>query len=104
MSKYKTFDEIVDIILSEIDPASRSALLSMKKDDLIMFHHSTGRAIRNDFGLWDKENPITAQWKEELDERGVDMSPFHPDATSMRVIETVWEKVHAANLPDHHNC
>ncbi len=50
------------------------------------FHHGIGRNIRNHFGLWQRE-PHTPL----IDERGVDMSPDHPDAISSRILKRVQE-------------
>lgn len=93
MTQYQTFDEIVDIIFEELNDESKRVLRETAKDDLVLFHHTTGRAIRNDFLLWDPNNPITAEWERKADPDGVDRSPHHPDAISMRIIERVWEKV-----------
>ena len=64
---------------------------SYEKDDLILLHHELGRYIRNHCDLWKNE------WIPELDLDGVDYSPNHPDAISMRVIEAVWEKAKNEN-------
>ena len=50
-------------------------------------HHLTlGMQIRNIYKLWDRP------WVPELNEQGVDYSPNHPDAVSMRILEEVWKK------------
>jgi hypothetical protein len=55
-------------------------------EDLHRFHHTLGQNIRNEFRLW--EQP----WEPDL-VGGVDMSPDHPDALSMRIIQEVWRRV-----------
>lgn len=62
-------------------------LRACPKGELIRYHHSLGRAIRNAFGLWQRP------WKEKLDKDGVDVSPDHPDAVSMKIIEAVHAKL-----------
>ena len=52
---------------------------------LISYHHSLGRYIRNNYDLW------ACHWEAELID-GVDHSPFHPDQVSMTIIEQVWRK------------
>ena len=66
----------------------RSGLLGGTKEDLISFHHTLGQDIRNSFGLWN------CTWYPEIVD-GVDMSPEHPDAVSMTVIEEVWSVINA---------
>ncbi len=51
--------------------------------DLISLHHSFGRWIRNNYGLWKYTHTA------ELED-GVDYSPFHPDAISMKIIKEAW--------------
>jgi hypothetical protein len=58
-----------------------------KKDDLIEYHSTMGRHIRNKYGLW--KNP----WTPEPDSNGFDCSPDHPDSVSMKVIEDIWRYI-----------
>ena len=60
----------------------RSALPS----ELIQYHHTLGKDIRNKFHLWNYK------WTPQL-ENGIDMSPEHPDAVSMRVINLLHQLV-----------
>lgn len=81
------FQRIVGVVSNWLDEAPknhREEFINMSKEDLIKYHHSLGRDIRNEFGLWQYA------WTPQI-ENGFDMSPDHPDAVSMRVIETVWE-------------
>jgi len=58
--------------------------INTPREDLIIYHSTLGRYIRNYFSLWSyKHTPELVN--------GVDVSPNHPDAISMRVIEKVWE-------------
>lgn len=59
-------------------------------EDLIQFHRTVGRDIRNKYKLWEY------QWEPLVGDDGVDYSPNHPDAISMRIIEHVWRRV---NMP-----
>jgi hypothetical protein len=56
-------------------------------DEMIEFHGTVGRHIRNYYKLW--EHP----WAPEVVD-GVDVSPNHPDAISMRILKIVWHLVH----------
>ena len=81
------FDRIVGVVtnwLHEAPAEHRREFVSMTKKQLIGYHHTLGRDIRNEFRLW--EYP----WEPQL-ENGFDMSPDHPDSISMRIIERVWE-------------
>ena len=67
----------------------KSIFVSCTKEQLIQYHTTLGRAIRNRFKLWELD------WKPEYKMVGsiqYDVSPNHPDAISMRIIEAVWEK------------
>ena len=94
-----TVSAIADDIVDQLDPRSVEALKSMKKDELPGLHHGWGTAIRNHYGLWSPDNPITKNWHaypEKHDMRdGVDYSKDHPDSVSMQVMEAVWTKVNA---------
>lgn len=65
-----------------------SGWLECSKEDLIQYHNTVGQNIRNEFNLWEKE------WIPEIED-GVDVSPDHPDAISLRVMEEVWELIHS---------
>lgn len=55
--------------------------------DMSQFHHTLGADIRNRYHLWWRDHtPVIYQ--------GVDMSPYHPDQISNRILKRVWEMVH----------
>ena len=86
----KNKDEIVDELVEEFYKAPKDeqdGFINLKRDELIVLHHTLGRHIRSEYGLW--EVPHTP----EIDESGVDVSPNHPDAISMSIIGEVWERV-----------
>jgi len=89
----------VDKIVDEIDASSIETLQKIPLEELGRFHHSWGMAIRNEFGLWQEDHPLTANWfahPEKHDLRdGVDYSEDHPDAVSMRIMEGVWQKLNS---------
>jgi hypothetical protein len=65
----------------------RQQFLETRFADLVVYHNSLGRKIRNHFELWSNK------WEPELEIRNgieCDVSPNHPDAVSMRVIEKFW--------------
>lgn len=56
--------------------------------DLITYHDSVGRDIRNIFGLWEKSwIPVIVD--------GTDVSEEHPDQISMYIIKEVWRRINA---------
>lgn len=67
----------------------KKEFLSTPKEKLEMYHSSLGRSIRNEFKLWDNE------WVPVIQD-GTDCSPDHPDQVSMKVIETVWERLQSS--------
>lgn len=68
---------------------TKKEFLNTPKEKLVMYHTTLGRSIRNEFKLWERE------WATDIRE-GVDHSPDHPDQISMRVIETVWERLQSS--------
>ena len=71
--------------LDEAPQEERNAFLGTDKPDLIGYHMTLGRRIRNTFKLWDVEHE-----PEIID--GVDHSEQHPDNLSQSIIEAVWEQ------------
>lgn len=64
--------------------------LNCPREDLIKYHHSLGRTIRNEFALWEvKWTPVMVN--------GADNSPHHPDAVSMTIIQEVWDALNESN-------
>ncbi len=90
--KFLTKEQIVDKILKQMSSVDRAYLKSLPRENMGLFHFTIGMNIRNEFKLWDKKNPLTAQWVPEIVD-GCDCSPFHPDAVSMNILYTIWDKV-----------
>lgn len=88
-----------DQIVDELDASSIQVLKNLPEAELGLLHHSWGRAIRNDFGLWQPDHPLTKRWHEHPEEHdlrnGVDYSLDHPDSVSMEIMKVVWKKVNA---------
>ena len=87
---FKTQDEIIAELLEHFYKApekQRLDFMATPFENLITYHHSLGRDIRNTYGLWLRE------WTPVL-EKGIDVSQFHPDAVSMKIIEELWVRLH----------
>ena len=86
---HKTFEKLVHKTYDMISEDENFCIsfYDSKYEDLIQFHPSLGRYIRNNLGLWD--NPWTPQIEDYTD-----VSPDHPDAISMRLIKEVWKLMH----------
>jgi hypothetical protein len=59
------------------------AFVDCSRTDLVRYHHSLGRMLRNEFKMWEHD------WTPEI-VNGVDVSPDHPDQRSQRIIEQAW--------------
>lgn len=84
------YDQMVDVVegwLKQASPDTLRLFLETPKDKLLKYHHTFGRTIRNEFGLWQ------TNWNPEIDENGCDCSPFHPDQISFSIIEDVWNRL-----------
>ena len=70
----------------ELSERAQLKFRNTSESDLVEYHSTLGRDIRNYFKLWDRK------WTIEL-ENGVDVSPNHPDALSMATIRELWKRV-----------
>lgn len=83
------FNECVNTVAKWFEGASeceKKSFINTPREHLIRYHHSLGPNIRNKFELWKNE------WVPVIVD-GVDISPNHPDAISMKIIEAVWDRV-----------
>lgn len=89
--KRLSVDTYADLVLRGDDlKLSQDTIKELKacpKDELIRYHNSLGRAIRNSLGLWQ------IPWKPKIDKNGVDVSKDHPDTLSMAILEAVHKKL-----------
>ncbi len=84
-------ETIVDAINTIInngncDYENLKAFKETKKEDLITFHHSLGRSIRNNFGLWGNNDKL----KKEISDI---IKSQHPDDMSQYLIKETWNKL-----------
>jgi hypothetical protein len=93
---WMNFDQIVEDLSNNLHPDSVTWLQEHTERDARGLHHSLGMGIRNEYGLWDPEHPLTTNWAknpESHDMRdGVDHSKDHPDAVSNEIIAALWRK------------
>lgn len=103
MIKYSSIEEIAKLELSSLSKEDITYIkeTSPTKEDMIQFHSSAGRHIRNTYKLWDKNNPLTKSWYEDREagvgnyiEDNTDNHPCHPESISMKVLYRVWELAH----------
>ena len=78
------WNEIIKQVKDEAPEDFKQLLITLTKQDLISFHHTLGRHIRNAHGLWELGH-------EPVIEDGIDVSKNHPDNISMRIIEAIWQ-------------
>lgn len=91
-----TEPEMIDTVfqwLVEESKIPQQEFLKTPFSKLVAYHDSLGRKIRNEFKLWENA------WTPDI-RNGVDYSPDHPDAVSMRVIEAVWQRAQQEDLVD----
>jgi len=85
MNKVNTLKEILDTLLSKMHHTNKTYIKKVKEDDLIQFHHTLGREIRNKFLLWDGNIKLAEDMGLEKD--------THPDEVSQKIIEAFWKKL-----------
>ena len=92
-------NQIATEVFAQLQPADISVLQELADEkDTIQFHHSLGRSIRNEYKLWQPDNPLTKTWHEQqlagtnqhiID--GVDHHPEHPDHISTLIMYEIWK-------------
>lgn len=112
IAKLVTIDQVVEYIISNIHPTDLNYIKTMKKDELIILHHTLGRHIRNTFELWGEkgqwiiketcncDNKVIA---DRLSNIGIEISLEHADEASMILIEKIWEKLGGVKNTDNRN-
>jgi len=95
--RYLTFDEIVVDLIQSLKLETKKAIANVDEQNLVSFHMTLGRAVRNNYKLWDEDNPLTTKWHKEPHNRhiisGIDYSEDHPDYVSGEIIKEVWRRV-----------
>ena len=77
-----TLDQAVTRLIADMDDADRKMVRDSKQEDLILFHHGWGTAIRNEFGLRRGNTELLA-----------DCHSKDPDDASMLIIQSVWKRL-----------
>ena len=73
------------IVIDNMDTTLYNHLATIRKEDLISLHHDLGQQIRNCLFLWDKDVSSELYANEAISD---------PDELSMKIIESIWEKIH----------
>lgn len=91
---YMSEDQIVKHLVGRYANGTAGPMFkALKLSDLIKLHGSYGRDIRNEYGLWDSENPHTVQ-SPGPGEKGFIDHPLFPDQVSFRILQRVWGEFH----------
>lgn len=90
-------DQIVFDLFSKLSNDDKKYLSGLSEDDVRGMHHGWGMGIRNAYGLWKEDSPVTGNWMkhpETHDVRdGTDYSADHPDQVSNDIMVEVWKKI-----------
>lgn len=93
LNQFLNEQQIVEDLLKNLHPTKLGSLAEFKFEDLIQLHHSFGRMIRNEYKLWNQNNPLTLLDYVPQLEGGCDVNPKHPDAVSFRIMQQVHNKL-----------
>lgn len=78
--EYWTAEQILEYMLKNLRGEDLIEILKCEKEsDMIAFHSSVGRWIRNTFKLWDTSNPH--------------LDGMHPDEMSTEILKGIWRQV-----------
>lgn len=79
-SVYWTAEQILEYMVKNLQGNDIIEILKCEKEsDMIKFHSSVGRWIRNTFKLWDSQNPH--------------LDGMHPDEMSTEILKGVWRAI-----------
>lgn len=76
-----TLEECFQALDKELGPEGQIELMRIPREDLVTTHHSLGRWIRNNWGLW-KDGPLMSHMN------GLGFT--HPDDISSTIIKEYW--------------
>jgi hypothetical protein len=80
--------------INMMDDSSKNLIKEIKQArDMLQFHHGTGMAIRNYYGLW-HENGLTRYFNNTYD-------VHHADDMSSILLEALWHKIHGKEYNPH---
>lgn len=85
MDKPRTLEECMVALDNVLDPEDKIEFLKMPKEKLVLIHHTLGRWIRNNWGLWEGG---------ELLEHMKSLGYIHPDDMSQSIIVEYWNRSH----------
>jgi hypothetical protein len=86
---YLSPEEIVNDLLTSLPKRDLNVIKHTVQKDLIFFHMNLGRDIRNNYKLWDEDNPYTSPKQKTHAE----YQPIHPDELSFTIIGMLWERL-----------
>lgn len=100
----KTVEEAVQQLLKEMHLDGKNYIGSMTMEkELYDVHHSLGRAIRNNMGLWGGNSVLLINCKRVALENGQQLTPIradhgeffamHPDDASHTILVELWKKL-----------
>ena len=92
--------QIIDDIVSKMTEEDKIELQTLQRNEMFKFHNIVGRFIRNEYKLWNRDNPLTALWfideesgNQDFMRNGIDYHPCHPDQVSNEILEGVWDEL-----------
>ncbi len=76
-----TVGEAVCELIARLSAKDKTFIASLKESDLITLHHTLGRCIRNEFGLWEGNQKLLKSCRRK-----------HPDNASSVILASLWKK------------
>ena len=93
MKKYipKNIVAALTILDQIVDESDKKHFMEIEEDDMSGLHHTGGRFIRNNWGLWDEESPLHKWFKET---HGI----WHADDMSGIILTSYWRRLHDIDI------
>jgi len=98
----KTVEEAVQSLLDELAQDSKDYISAMSEEkELYRIHHSLGRGIRNEMGLWQGNDCLLVMCLEVAMKNGQELTllpkdsefVMHPDDASHTILVELWKKL-----------
>ncbi len=81
-----TVDEALKVLADILPEETLAKIVTMDDEEILLLHIGLGTAIRNQFGLWDKNSPLLADLAARI-------GSVHPDDASGELIRLLRDKL-----------
>lgn len=85
-----TVTDVVSFLVANLSEEDVRAIREIPECDMVRFHHSLGRQLRNHWGLWNEDSPLHRYC------RGIGL--WHADDMSSVILTSLWRQLNGQEL------